>query len=313
MINQIEIQHCEKTLAVIEMRNHPFIDEWFEHWKYVNNNYPSMVYTSDWPPNLSNHSIAETIIENIQVIKDAGNNCNKLTKTHIFPYTEETFPSIDIFIKKDLTAQKYLNEFHRYFTTGVQYPHTRDLYDNGMISDLTYTDAWFAEIQKINQAVHKIDDATITPNVKCCPVIKRLNFGYEIHNKDMYLQESTFKKISTSQLVSASDDSKEWNVWMAVDLLGKDYPTGFINHDDANAWDIDYLNTYTGAFTISTNNITYVDICKSDGFSDWLSLYNKEYNSTMCGIPLGKTTYLNKEILSSNYDCRKITLNNLPK
>jgi hypothetical protein len=83
-------------------------------------------------------------------------------------------------------------------------------------------------------------------------------------------------------------DNDEYDVWMGVDLLGKDYITGYYNHDDPTEWDIKTLNCYTGKMEIILGSNTIPKIIKGDKFQNWLKEYGMTYIPAMCGIPLGK-------------------------
>ena len=160
-----------------------------------------------------------------------------------------------------------------------------------MIKKEEDTSNWINRIQEINQAVHDLDSYTRTPHLQSIPILDYFSIQYHLYNENMYLSESVHCPITPEECLSAADDSNNWNVWLKVDLLGKDYITGFINHDNPTEWDIQYLNNYTGMFVLYPNK-TPVDFCKNKIFYKWLQQYNLEYDPRMCGIPLGKINYI---------------------
>jgi len=292
-MNKIELSSQGITLVTIEFRDHPFVNKWFEHWRYINSNYSLMFAARyQFPVNVNiTTPTLDDVKEAIDCIRDAAIYLNSITNTHMFPYDLDNLPSYEVFLKNDLEAQLHLNRFHRYFTTGVKTPHGKDLLDNGMIKNEMDAKNWLNRIQEINQAVHKLDNSTRTPNLSNTTVLDTMAVIYSLHDKNMFLAEGTHHTITPEECLDVADDSTNWDVWMRVDLLGKDYMTGFVNHDDPTEWDIQYLNTYTGNFQLYMDK-TPVDFCKSEAFNDWLHDYGMEYDARMCGIPLGKLDYI---------------------
>jgi len=291
-MNKIELSSHDRTLAIVEFRDHPFVNKWFEHWRYINSNFNAFTYQYQFPININNSApTLDIVTEAIDSICDAATYLDSITNKFKFPYDLNNFPSYDVFLENGLESQLHLNRLHRYFTTGSRNPHSRDLFNNGMIKNEMDANNWLNRIQEINQAVHKLDHSTKTPHLQDTTILDSLAVHYHLHNEKMYLSEGTFHFFTPEECLDAADDSTNWNVWMRVDLLGKDYMTGFVNHDDPAEWDIQYLNSYTGMFIIYPNK-TPIDFCKNETFRNWLHEHGLRYDSRMCGIPLGKLDYV---------------------
>lgn len=299
-MNKIELSSHGRTLATVEFRDHPFVNKWFEHWRYINSNFNAFAMQYQFPVNVNAPApTLDTVKEAIDSIRDAATYLNSITNKFKFPYDLNNFPSYDVFLENGLEAQLHLNRFHRYFTTGARNPHSRDLLKNSMIKNEMDANNWLNRIQEINQAVHKLDHSTKTPHLQDTTILDYFAVYYHLHNEKMYLSEGTHHPITTEECLDAADDSNNWNVWMRVDLLGKDYMTGFVNHDDPAEWDIQYLNSYTGMFVIYPNK-TPVDFCKNETFRTWLHEHGLRYDSRMCGIPLGKLDYVVDNLQEQN-------------
>ena len=157
-------------------------------------------------------------------------------------------------------------------------------------------------VQDINQIVHRLDNTTTTPRVQYAnennKAIDILQVKFNFYGSNVVaLKEDSFKWLEKEDMLSASD-SEEYDVWMGVDLLGKDYITGYYHHENPTEWDITTVNCYTGQMDIVLGENNIQGLVKSRHFQNWLKEYDVKYTPMMCGMPLGKV--ISKESIDKN-------------
>jgi hypothetical protein len=82
-------------------------------------------------------------------------------------------------------------------------------------------------------------------------------------------------------------DSKEFDVWVGKDILGKDHITAYYDHDDASEWDVTPIVGYSGKIALDVSDMTRSDLVRSDPFRAWLDECDVPYSPAMCGMPVG--------------------------
>ena len=313
-------QHNE--LFTIQLRDDPFVKKWLKHLQYVVYDtvipYPCKATRATIP--FAHEISKDKIIEYVDQLHITIKNINNLLAIPDLARVHTDFPisisdlSYSKFLSNDLETQKILNALHRCFTCAdkaISVKHLKvnftlvwsDKFKSNFRIHYTKKEEFRKLIQDINQIVHCLDCNTITPRVfdviesKKFIDILTINFDFYGENEKS-LKSKTFKFMKEKDMLSALD-SDEYDVWMGVDLLGKDYITGYYNHDDPTEWDISTLNCYTGKMEIVIGPNTIPGLVKSNKFQNWLKKHNVEYTPGMCGIPLGKVIS-GKDFINNN-------------
>ena len=278
----------------IQLREDPFVEKWANHLQYILDNYNCRLYKSKYPryEKLEENEIKQ----HVDNLHTAIRNLNNLGTC--FPLLRIDIPYIR-FLTLDLDTQKILNKLHRYFTTAncslndIGDQVTYSYKDNNYFTiDYTKKEEFRKLIQDINQIVHNLDNSILLPRVRDAidndELIEQVTIMFDLYGtREHSLLPNTFKFMDKED-ESSIIDNDEYDVWMGVDLLGKDYITGYYNHDDPTEWDIKTLNCYTGKMEIILGSNTIPKIIKGDKFQNWLKEYGMTYIPAMCGIPLGK-------------------------
>lgn len=235
-----------------------------------------------------------------------------------------------VFFEKDnhLKNQKLLNELHRYFTTfsmsmgdvfstqlnsfngnDIQlswhytiYQLRQNLTEHAynVISDsegfdpsLVFNiasediDALRTTVEKTNELVHEIEKYILTPN--------KLQMKSECYYNEFNVVFAPTKAyyILPSDRKFMTHDNSVADVWcVQTQILGKNYPVAYTDHDDPNMGDIWEGPQFTGSFSIGDRS--YLDW---PPFKNWLKENN--IHGSPAGFPLGKIIkgkeYLNQK------------------
>lgn len=311
------------NLFTIQLREDPFVKKFKKHLQWIVHDtvtpFSNYAYTVGLPGRKTKSK--DEIKEQVDNLHTTILNINDVLAREGLARIHTDFPlSVDDldhskFYKNNLSTQLLLNELHRYFTTANRSFTDRSIKKQRTYKSIIWSDKFRSNfilpnedprkvasrtrqeqfnklIQDINQIVHNLDCQTITPKVLDAlennKIRETLTVGFSMHGGwDISLQSNTFKFMTEKDMLSATD-SDEYDVWMGVDLLGKDYLTAYYNHDDPNEWDIRPLNCYTGKMDITLGDNTIQSLIKGIDFQNWLKDHNVEYEPAMCGVPLGK-------------------------
>jgi hypothetical protein len=223
-----------------------------------------------------------------------------------------TFPvSIDEIDKRtnnSLDFMQLLNEIHRHCTTAVRvmrlnksdgnaielYWTDDDPYNSKFNVDYNDVEKFSIIIEKINLGVHHVDCCISTPRKlkiqkeKLMSIIE-IHFEYtEPELLDLTEDKKVFFKhtIKHSEYMSDSDD---YDVWMAWDILGKNYQEAYFDHEDPRDWDITHPMGHAGGFHINLSEppATLQSLIRSDDMQNWFKEYNMNYKPYMNNYPLG--------------------------
>jgi len=142
-------------------------------------------------------------------------------------------------------------------------------------------------MEKGNLGVHNIDCFVPTP--------RKLEYGapkLRPHTFDYFTRppvgiEPEFTILDKPDWQYASD-SDEYDVWIAKDILGKNYQEAYFDHDDPTQWDVTQPLGHTGGFSITLTDSSSQSIIKSNNMQQWFKDYNIEYKPHMNNYPLGK-------------------------
>lgn len=227
---------------------------------------------------------AQKLQDIIDEINDMG--CN-------FPYTVDP----EIVKKNNLETQELVNKLHRAFTTADRCyaQNTQMKWSDKFQSNFEVPEGKMARfielIDQINVIVHHgIELYCPTPRK---PInMDTLAWQYRIWANCWIPGSTQLVGVDTWADIDPEDhqyfsDSKEFDVWVGKDILGKDHITAYYDHDDPSEWDITPIVGYSGKIAMDVSEITRSDIVRSPDFQAWLAEYNVPYSPAMCGMPLG--------------------------
>lgn len=227
---------------------------------------------------------AQRLQEIIDEINDMG--CN-------FPYAVD----VDVIKKKNLETQQLVNRFHRAFTTadrcyGQNTPMVwSDQFPSTFVVPEGKMPRFIELIDQINVVVHHgIELYTVTPrkvrDMVDVPWQYRIWANSWIPGSTQLVDTKTWADIMPEDHKYFSD-SKEFDVWVGKDILGKDHITAYYDHDDASEWDVTPIVGYSGKIAMDVSDLTRSDLVRSEPFQAWLDECGEPYTPAMCGMPLG--------------------------
>lgn len=262
----------------IELLDNLFVNQWLEHFLKIVNRYDLTSRPTFWPSINPNDEVAIKCVDNLLASIDLVNSLEYLS------------PLPEIITRDQLTplsveTQKVLNRLHRYAVAAAE---TR----NRWITNQEPTFKWVPyEIEQfgyavnlINQNIHRLEMHIKTPHkekfCRACGATEIIPDASKYKDVTVYEDEVDFM----------IDDSMfdylkltGYDVWIKKDLLGKDFITGFIDHDDPNEIDIRPPTMYSGAIKIDNNNGKEV-IFESPEFISWLGKRPTDFHGS---YPLG--------------------------
>lgn len=147
--------------------------------------------------------------------------------------------------------------------------------DNGLYSKIVFINeddiTYLRDLtEKTNILVHKLEHFCLNPN--------KIKMKEECHYKE-YMLECLAKKAyyftpNDKKCMAYEAGADVW--FVQHEILGKNYPTGFLDHDDPTNWDIWEGIKFTASFGLGDRSY-----CNWKPFRDWMKNHN------LTGIPLG--------------------------
>lgn len=159
-------------------------------------------------------------------------------------------------------------------------------------------------VEKTNDLVHELEKYCLTPN--------KLKMKEDSSYVEYTVEFSPIKTyhISPHDRKFMTHDNTVADVWcVQTQILGKNYPVAYTDHDDPSNWDVWEGTSFSGSFAIGDRS--YVNW---EPFDKWLK--NHGVHGSPAGLPLGKIIkgkeYLPKKGLK-NGSIRSITLHETRK
>lgn len=286
-------------LIRIQTVNNPFTDKYFPMLKMLVEAFPILhsrdlngVYFNQLAGADKQHQTfdrhMEVQAERLQAVIDEIN-----TMGGHFPYAVD----VEILKKKNLETQQLVNQFHRAFTTADRcYAQNTqmvwsDKFDSAFTIPKDKIPRFIELIDQINVIVHHgIELYTVTPrkvkDMSEVPWQYRFWANSWIPGSTQLVGAHTWADIVPEDQKYFSD-SKEFDVWVGKDILGKDHITAYYDHDDASEWDITPIVGYSGKIAIDVSAMTRSDLVRSEPFQSWLAECGEPYSPAMCGMPIG--------------------------
>ncbi len=262
----------------IRLLDNPFVEEWLQHLERC--------IELDPNPQLYNKDVLEKdpfIPTKHEVIERLNSALEELNRDFNFNCPLKAHKDMD----RDTT-----NALHRAFTTAFLTKNRWQMDGEPQFEvPPEKIDRFSFLTEEINFAVHDFENF-LYPNDRSEQMSRfaprhvynllLLEFNNKDHTNqtrnDMFrmIKEEHYKYFST-----------EHNVFIKIDILGKDHLQAFLDKDDPRSWDVTHNVIYTGGIEIDPyKGRTFFK--KSSIFKEWLSSYDLEPSESICGyMPIG--------------------------
>jgi hypothetical protein len=293
---KIKFQFSSSLEITIELLDSPILKVWFDH---LSSNFYNVKDFKTQRVKLSGftRSRRSAITECLTEIHCAAEELKKLG--YSWPSNVPLLPN-DFNIPID---QQDLNKLHRFFTENWRWCYVRgrrnrgepNPYDHDFVypSDLD-TEQYYRIIDKINVAVHNLEEFTLMEPTKKYAMVNNLipnsiwieNKNFPVLNLDIeeYLHNYKFDL-----------DADDYPVVVPADILGKSVVHSYLDNDDPTAPDC--LGRSELGFNILIDiNKKRRELYRSENFTNWARLYDREVNSLPLEFTLGRLHSSNFEI-----------------
>jgi len=294
----------------IKLLDNPFVNDWKEHFIYMLNNahyeYKNIRFSSV-QGNQDINIIKERSKKLLNVIEEL--NTMGITFPVSIDYINNEIDNLDF---EKLDFMQLLNRIHRYCTVVVRNLHVNK--SDGNVIELYWSDddpynskfnIRYRDVEKFsilmqqgNLGVHNIDSHIPTPRK-----LKYLKEHYEglvdtfevqfdfVEPEILDLTEDKkifFKDIQADYHQYASD-SDDYDVWIATDIVGKNYQEAFFDYEDPREWDITQPLGHSAGFHVNLSDppATLQCLIRSKDMQDWFKEHNLNYKTYMNNYPLG--------------------------
>lgn len=266
----------------IELFDNSFVNMWVQHAEKMIKKYQYKSRTMTWPFLHNHQNGADSIINKLLSTVDDINHQDFLVPM------PETVKFQDL-QSLDLHAQHVLNRLHRYCVTATTL-RDRWIPDAVAWSWIDYENKKFDYlINLLNQTIHHLEEYVATPRKKklagATLSTEFILVASQHSDVDIYQDDVDFWIPNDMQQYLSIDKA---DVWIKKDILGKDYFTGFIDHDDVTQPDIQPPAMFSGAFMVDF--LGRESLYQDQEFLDWLGepLSNRHGNYPLGNIIHGK-------------------------
>ena len=295
----------------IQLIDTEFVDFWLAHFIKISQSYALNPRYNDWPYYTTDHTGAELIATRIISTIDT---INALDYVNALP----EYCTFESLMQLDLNTQLLLNRLHRYAVVGSEI-RDRWIMDQEPQHDwIPWDNEHYSYLlDLLNQSIHCLEEFIETPRKKqyawdpiknrvhsICTSLEVLVDASRYQDIDVYqnnvdcaIPEHMQKYLRTSG----------FDVWIKKDLLGKDFITAFIDHDDADNFDIRPPTIISGAFQIHLNQ-GRDQVISDPKFQQWMLA---SPNSHCGNYPLGNVILGKENLLRMGNLVNKIELESI--
>lgn len=294
-MSMISIQTPKGTAQVRVIEN-AFTEMFLDHFRTVTSTYTGQSVYRRIGNSIS--SRPQRYMEPLAQLVSVTTELTEITGT--FPYQVDP----TVILKFDQGTQDLLNQLHRSFTTAYRCmrPHRdpRWVWNDRFPSDFIIPEGKMDRIQELlillNDLVHTLEEGVTSPNRTflsqfCLEQVEIQIAGAFDPKKNI---RSIYKDLDP-KYYSYFSDSKKYDVWVGIDILGKEYLNAFRDNDDASCWDVSHNLGITGKMYFEISDKRKMDVLNTTEFRSWLAQSGVEYNPYMCGLPIGSVV--------SGHDC----------
>jgi hypothetical protein len=296
---QIIIKTQDNKELVLEFLDNPFTIEFISHLKKIKDLFVCNFWKRRIPERRGaflstehKQHLEQQLINDINALNDMGLN---------FPISIE-----EIRLDTSSNTQNLLNRLHRHYTTSnrsvSQVENVTTWLDNSIYTfrlDPEKTSKFSQHVHNINTTVHEAEQYLVMN-------ARQLNFTPSYEHTFLFdsaqpkdpnnnPQEIYFQKIK-SEHFQYFTDQLEYDVWLPLQIQGKNYWTAYFDNDDPTHWDVSTNIVYSGSFTVSDRSAA-----RDPALLDYLRSYGIVPGPLHCGMPLGKIIS-GKEILTDLTD-----------
>lgn len=254
----------------IQLFDNPFVSSWIEHTRTMIQNYGYRPRTSNWPYVHHDKTGHGSVIDRVLAIVDEINH-----QDYLCPLPE-TVQRQDL-SKLNLDTQYALNRLHRYCVNATNY-RDRWIPAQPTWQWIPYEHERFDYlINLLNQTIHEFEAYVETP--------RRRNYLGDIKTTEFILEASRYSDVDVYHHdvdITIPADMQKYlsisgaDVWIKKDILGKDFITAFVDHDDPWYPDIQPPPMFSGGFVIDFSGRDR--IYRSNEFIGWLGKPVSKYH-----------------------------------
>lgn len=270
----------EQGSVAIELFDNDFVAEWSQHVVQMIQHYSYRPRRSMWP------YVREDKTGHLEVIDRLLDTIDLINQSDFLSPLPETIVRSSL-LALNLDTQCVLNRLHRYCVTAT---NTRDRWQGSQPewNWLDYDHKQFDYlVNLLNQTIHEFEEFVDTPRRKqywcCLDTTEFLVSASQYSDVDVYHDNVDIAIDSQMQQFLALGGA---DVWIKKDILGKDYITAFVDHDNALESDVQPPPMYSGGFVIDYAGRDA--IYRSQEFATWLGQTPKPYHGN---YPIGNVVY----------------------
>jgi len=221
-----------------------------------------------------------------------------------------------------------LNKIHRCCTVAVRNLHAiksdgntielywsdDDPYNSKFNIDYNDVDKFYALMEQGNLGIHSVDCIIPTKrkqqyynNITSSGSIQTIEFHFDFNEPEILGIDCNDNKVFFKDIPGNyhqyADDSDDYDVWIAIDIIGKNYQEAFFDYEDPREWDVTQPLGHSAGFHVNLSDppATLQSLIRGDDMQNWFKEYNLNYKTHMNNYPLGKVTE-GKEHLQATKD-----------
>lgn len=254
-------------LVSIKLLDTDFVDFWLSHFKKVIAKYElTMIYVT-WPY-VNKEANNQLINQKIDTMLAAVNEINTTEYLSVLP----DIITRDQLLKLTLETQEVLNRLHRCAVTGAALRDRWLYHKESTFAWVPWEDDRYAYILNVlNQGIHALEEHVYTPHKNQFDGwIQHISINIDAskYNDVNVYQDDVDLEIPSSMQTCLRLSGHD--VWIKKDILGKDFITAFVDHDDPDEFDVRPPPWITGGIQIDLPNNRRDALVNSSEFIEWL-------------------------------------------
>jgi hypothetical protein len=259
----INITLANKAEICFKLLENDFVEEWFEHFK---ENHKDSGELNKFIPRCNNTNLRHKPYE--EAIVDIHNTIRSLR--------DEL--GIDLPIVLETIDRQTLNQLHRFFTTMKTTENTYDLNKPTLFNIQNTKNRFYDLLNDLNESVHNAEQVYYSNNER--------SKGFGEYTYSML-------KFFNRKLIKVEDKhfkymSRNYNVNLAANILGKSYFNCYYDYDDPRYFDIKNCEHYCADLEFEFREPNIFNMLNNKNYQQWLTDYRIPVNEQTCGsMPIG--------------------------
>jgi hypothetical protein len=259
----INITLDDKSEICFKLLENDFVEEWFEHFRIKNKasgKLEKFIHRCN-TSNLRYKPYEEAIVDIHNTIRSLRDELG-----------------IDLPIVLETINRQTLNQLHRFFTIMRTTSDTYDLNKPGLFNIENNKSRFYDLLDDLNEAVHNAEQVYYSNNER----LKGFE-GYTYHM--LRFLNRNLVKINNKHLKYMS---RNHNVNLATNILGKSYFNCYYDYDDPRYFDIKNCEQYCADLEFEFQEPNIFNIFNNKNYQQWLTDYRMPVNDQTCGVmPIG--------------------------